>query len=313
MQEGWRVGVVIPAHNEGEHIRNVLETLPDWIDTAIVVNDGSTDNTQGEVESATTDCEVILVSQMNQGVGSAIDAGHRRMLNHLNIPFVSVVMAGDGQMNPDDLRELIAPIIQNKADHVKGDRLSHPDGFNRMPKIRQLASWILAFFTTLAAGQSIRDPQCGYTATSHRIIETWNWRESWKGYGYPNYWLIRLSSNGWRILHAPVASVYRKETSGIKPLHFFLTVGLMMTIEHHRRTFGWLRKRQGFPLTLMAFFAYLMGWGMLLPSNINPVKEVMSTWGAPTFVLVCGFWALAHLFDRRAAASIREARLDASN
>ena len=39
------VGVVIPAHNEERHIKDVLETLPAVVDYAVVVDDGSTDQT----------------------------------------------------------------------------------------------------------------------------------------------------------------------------------------------------------------------------------------------------------------------------
>ena len=46
MQQGWGVGVVIPARNEELHIAGVLETLPPFVDLAVVINDGSTDATE---------------------------------------------------------------------------------------------------------------------------------------------------------------------------------------------------------------------------------------------------------------------------
>ena len=45
MLEGQYIGVVIPARNEEQHIGTVLETLPEFIDMAVVIDDGSTDNT----------------------------------------------------------------------------------------------------------------------------------------------------------------------------------------------------------------------------------------------------------------------------
>ncbi len=56
MLEGLRVGVVVPARDEIEHIRQVIGTLPDFVDVCIVVDDGSSDGTrellQGELASA---------------------------------------------------------------------------------------------------------------------------------------------------------------------------------------------------------------------------------------------------------------------
>ena len=166
MLDGWRVGVVIPARNEEASIREVLETLPKHVDLAVVINDGSTDRTAQEANVAKAPCEVIVLEKTGNGVGASIDAGHRCLLERLARPFVSVVMAGDGQMNPDDMVGLVRPILDGNADHVKGNRKRHTQGYGDMPRYRKLASAVLGFFTSLAAGQSIQDPQCGYTATS---------------------------------------------------------------------------------------------------------------------------------------------------
>ena len=152
-----------------------------------------------------------MVQLPGNGVGSAIDAGHQAMLRSLSEPFVSVVMAGDGQMDPDDLELLIEPVTKNRSDYVKGNRFLHQDGPGNMPLVRKIASMILGFFTTLAAGRHVTDPQCGYTATSSLILRHWNWSKSWKGYGYLNYWLIELSRRSMRVVEVPVKSIYGKK------------------------------------------------------------------------------------------------------
>ena len=82
----------------------------------------------------------------------AIDSGHRRMLERLNEPFVSVVMAGDGQMDPLDLSSLIEPVTNNTTDYVKGNRFDHLEGTGKMPKVRKVASVILGFLPHLPLG-----------------------------------------------------------------------------------------------------------------------------------------------------------------
>tara|TARA_B100000683_G_scaffold270969_1_gene310979 strand:- start:363 stop:1304 length:942 start_codon:yes stop_codon:yes gene_type:complete len=311
MLQGWHIGVVIPARNEEEHVASVIEGLPSFVDIAVVVDDGSDDTTAAQAKNANAPCELAVLDGDGKGVGSAIDMGHQHLLSTFNSMFISVVMAGDGQMNPNDMASLLEPIFNNQADHVKGSRLQHPEGFNRMPTYRQRASKVLAFFTTLAAGQPISDPQCGYTATSSEVLRNWNWQRSWSGYGYPNFWLVNLATQGYRIAERPVQSIYRNERSGIKPIRFFLSVGWMMAVEHHRRNLAWLKPKRLTPHTLFAFFAYFLGWSALLPFLSNDLEQELFARGVPAIVMGLFFWTMAHLFDRAATRVHKELRRSA--
>jgi len=312
MHHGRRIGVVIPARNEEEHIVDVLANLPGMVDLAVVVNDGSTDKTGELASQANAPCEVVVLEGNGDGVGASIDRGHCHLLDHWEAPFISVVVAGDGQMNPDDMEALIQPIMANEADHVKGNRALHTEGYNRMPKQRQRATAVLSWFTTLAAGQPIGDPQCGYTATCSEVLKAWNWDRSWAGYGYPNYWLINLAKQGYRLAEVPVQSIYRNEVSGIKPFSFFCSVGWMMAVEHHRRNIAWLNPRFLAPHTLFALMAYLLGWSAALPFFTNDLEIELVSRGIHPLLLTLFFWILAHLFDRGATRVHRELRLNAT-
>ena len=287
MLEGQYIGVVIPARNEEHHIQSVLETLPEFIDIAVVIDDGSSDATYQLAESTQTLFEKRILRTDGIGVGGAIDLGHQHLLENLQQPFISVVMAGDGQMDPNDLNSLLEPIISGDADFVKGNRMMNDDDIKQMPKTRRRASKILSVLTTLASGRKTTDPQCGYTASSSKLLKQWNWNKSWKGYGYPNYWLIHLSSAGWNIQDVPVRAIYGSEISGIKPKSFFFNVGLMMTKEHHKRCFSHLKKS---PLMWFAFVAYLAGYA----SIFLLMKSPFALLALPLF------WWAAHRVDRLA-------------
>ena len=250
MYDGMMVGVVIPARNEAEHLTEVLSTIPDFVDKVVVVDDGSTDGT-GKLA-----VNVELVTLTGEGVGAAIDAGHRRMLELFDQEFVSVVIAGDGQMDPSDMENLISPIIEGKAHHSKGERL---DRAGKMPFYRRIGTFLLAILTTLACGQNISDPQCGYTATSSKVLNTWDWDKSWKGYGYPNWWLMRLAENGWRIKHVPVRAIYTGQRSGIKVSTFLPKVSLMLLIGLHSRIIRNTIKKPS-TLLVITWATYLTGW-----------------------------------------------------
>ena len=312
MKGEYRIGVVIPARNEERFIQKVVETLPTFVDLAVVINDGSTDETQSILEAMESSEKVDIIKLDGEGVGAAIDAGHQYLLQHWpDQLFISVVMAGDGQMNPDDMEALLRPVIGNAADHAKGDRFAHPNGIESMPNIRRRASQILSFFTGLASGQTTPDPQCGYTATHSDILREWNWKDSWKGYGYPNFWLIRLSTLGYRISHVPVESIYGNEKSGIRQLSFLTKVGFMMAYRHHHRNISWLFSSRITPHTIFAAVAYLIGWIALLPSiSTDLERELVGRGVAPLFITIVA-WSIAHVFDKGATRTVQELRMNA--
>jgi len=312
MRKEWHVGVVIPAKNEENFIENVINSIPPFVDCIVVVNDGSSDNTQSVVENmAKINPKIDLINLAGYGVGNAIDTGHQKMLEILEKPFVSVVMAGDGQMDVDDLSSVIEPIIENKADHVKGNRFHHHSGTENMPTIRKYASALLGLFTTLAAGRHVTDPQCGYTATSDVVLEQWNWEASWKGYGYPNYWLIELSKLSFRLKEVPVKSVYGDEKSGIVNSTFFISVGLMMFIMHHKRCFSMLFSKSVAPHTILSFTAYVIGWIAIIPGISTDLERELTSGYLSKIILVLFCWICAHIFDRLAVISRTELKFNA--
>jgi glycosyltransferase involved in cell wall biosynthesis len=281
MFEGWNVGVVVPARDEEEYLPEVLSTMPSIVDLVVVVDDGSTDGTADVVKDAD------LVTLDGEGVGAAIDAGHQHLLAKMERPFISVVMAGDGQMDPADLPALLKPIVESKAHHVKGERINRA---GKMPLLRRFGTALLSFFTTLACGQSIRDPQCGYTATAHEVLVQWDWETSWKGYGYPNWWLMHLTMEGWHIAHVPVKAVYGDQNSGISIPSFFLKVSAMLFVGLHKRQFDWLPGViSSHPIPLILASAYILGW-------LGIVYAISGKTIALLFTII--LWWSAHRLDR---------------
>ncbi len=273
MYEGMSIGVVIPARNEAEHLPSVLSGIPSFVDKIVVVDDGSTDGT-GDLVG---DAELIRLS--GHGVGAAIDSGHQHLLKIIDGDFISVVMAGDGQMDPNDMEGLISPIISDQAHHTKGERL---DRAGKMPLHRRIGTFLLSLLTTLACGQTIRDAQCGYTATSSKVLRSWDWNSSWKGYGYPNWWLMHLSEKGWRIAHVPVRAIYEGQKSGIKLVTFLPKVSVMLLIGLHVRIIRNTLNNPSLAL-IITWATYLIGW------VYNPLLFVVT-----------------HLSDRIHVSSIRK-------
>jgi len=221
MIDDRRIFVVVPARDEGRFVTRVVRTMPDFVDGVVVVDDGSADDTGA---CAMVAGAVVVRRDRDHGVGAAIVAGYRRALDEG--ADVVAVMAGDAQMDPADLWAVVTPVVRGETDYVKGNRFAHPRARD-MPLHRRLGSAALARVTSVAAGATFRDSQCGYTAISARCLEGLDLDRVWPRYGYPNHLLIALAAGGWRVTEVPVRPVYGDEQSGLRPRHLVLILGVI--------------------------------------------------------------------------------------
>ena len=233
----WRnakITVIVPAFNEADHIGLVLRSMPDYVDRVWVIDDASRDGTAQRASQLGDPRVRVIRHAKNLGVGMALCTGYRAALAEQTE--VIAVMAGDGQMHPDDLAALLAPVVAGEADYAKGDRLSHPDVVRRMPLARWIGNHVLSFWTRLATGLALQDSQCGYTALHRRAAERLCWRELWPGYGYPNDLLGQLAELGARVRDVVVRPVYADETSGIRLHHALFVIPYVLARVLIRRT-----------------------------------------------------------------------------
>lgn len=259
MIDNSRICVSIPAYKEERFIAQVLETLPDFVDEIVVVDDGSPDRT-GEIvsEKALGDPRIHLVSHSsNMGLGQTLIDGYVRSLE-LDVDVIAV-MAGDGQMAPEDLRSVVDPIVQKDADYVKGNRLLRQEVVERMPRYRLVGNAFLTLITKFATGYwKSMDPQCGYTAISREALSTIPITTMTKGYGYNAHILNMLNLANFRVSDVEVEPVYRDEVSYIKLRKYVPMIVRLLT----RLFFGRLIKkyfvRDFHPVVLMYLLSFLL-------------------------------------------------------
>jgi glycosyltransferase involved in cell wall biosynthesis len=215
MYRDLRVAVVVPAYNEVRLIGKTIRTMPGFVDHVIVIDDCSTDGTSDAAVSVGDPRLRLIRHQRNTGVGGAILDGHRRALE-LDAD-VSVVMAGDAQMDPRYLPDLLDPIADGEADFTKANRFFSRTSFTGMPKHRVFGSVILSFMTKASSGYwHLFDPQNGYTATAARALRSIALDRVATGYEFENDLLIRLSIANVRARDVPIPAVYGAEVSGMR-------------------------------------------------------------------------------------------------
>jgi len=266
MYKGRSVAVVIPAYNEERLIGRVIDTMPTFVDWIVVVDDGSSDRTVDEVRNrseALGNRLVLLEHERNQGVGGAISTGYIWARDH-EID-ATAVMAGDAQMDPEELPSLLDPVIEGGGDYTKGNRLLSGEAWRLMPKRRYLGNAGASFLTKVASGYwHIADSQCGYTVISKRALELIPIGAIYKRYGMPNHLLVMLNIYDLRVRDVVVRPIYKiGEKSGFEPLVMIPKLGWLLFKWFHWRIFQKYVIRDFHPLVLFYSLAGLLGWTTL--------------------------------------------------
>lgn len=114
-----RCVVVIPAFNEEKAIGKVIQEIPkDRVHEIVVVNNGSTDNTEMVARAA----GATVLTESLPGYGRACLKGISYVKQLKLPPDIIVFMDGDHSDYPEELEKLIEPIINGQADLVIGSR-----------------------------------------------------------------------------------------------------------------------------------------------------------------------------------------------
>jgi glycosyltransferase involved in cell wall biosynthesis len=259
------ISVVVPAHNEEKLIGNVLKTIPAFVDHIVVVDDASSDRTGEIVKSKQEgDPRITYVRHPeNTGVGGAIATGYK-WARDKGID-ISVVMAGDAQMDPRDLPSLLNPIADGEVDYAKGNRLFTGKAWRVIPKSRYFGNAILSFLTKIASGYwHIADSQSGYGAIALQVLKVIDLEGIYKRYGMPNDLLVKLNIYHFRVRDVPINPIYGiGEKSGLKIYKVVFTLSFLLL-----KLFFWRLKekyviRDFHPLVLF----YLLGF-VLTPIGV---------------------------------------------
>jgi len=258
MYKDKTVAVVVPAYNEEKLIGRVIETIPDFVDHLVIVDDLSTDGTtevvEGYLENA-NDHIVLIQLEENHGVGGAIAEGYKWCRDH-HIQ-ATAVMGGDAQMDPEDLPALLDPVVSGEVDYSKGNRLFTGEAWQKIPKIRYMGNAVLSLLTKIASGYwHVADSQTGYTVANHKVLSTIDLDGIYKRYGMPNDMLVKLNIYNFRVRDVEIKPIYGiGEKSGFRPLLIIPKFSWLLTRLFFYRIFQKYIIRDFHPLV----FFYLSG------------------------------------------------------
>jgi glycosyltransferase involved in cell wall biosynthesis len=163
------IDVVIPCYRVRQQLAAVVRAClaQPFVRKVIVVDDACPDDSASAIETDLLSLDRIWIIRhaANQGVGGAMLSGYRHAFHH--DADIVVKVDGDGQMPPERIAKLIAPLLRKQADYTKGNRFYSPKHLSGMPKMRLFGNAMLSLVNKISSGYwSIIDPTNGFTALS---------------------------------------------------------------------------------------------------------------------------------------------------
>lgn len=218
-----RYFIVIPAFNESETIRKVVQKTLRYSNNVIVVDDGSTDDTIMKVADLPI---TILQNHFNKGKAATLVRGFKYALAKKADAVIS--LDGDDQHDADDIPKLIAAQEQYENKLIIGGRLKNNE---EAPSHRLWANRFADFWVSWAAGHYIQDSQSGFRCYPARILKTTHAAHGkYSGFVFETAIIINAARKNFQTNVIPIKSRYPKtrRTSHYQPWRDITKVVLMI-------------------------------------------------------------------------------------
>jgi glycosyltransferase involved in cell wall biosynthesis len=212
-----KILICIPAFNEAKSITDIIIKAKQYGDEVIVYDDGSSDDTY---QVATSAGASVIRNPENKGYGVAIRSLFQAAKE--KDADIMVTLDSDGQHNPDQISELIAPLKQG-YDLVIGSRYLRNDDKVKVPRLRSFGIRTITKLTQSASYKGITDSQSGFRAYNKTALSTINLFQD--GMSVSTEILLRASEKKLSIIEVPITINYDlADTSTHNPLSHGISV-----------------------------------------------------------------------------------------
>jgi len=211
--------VCIPAYNAQSTISEAVKRCQKFADLVLVINDGSSDNTEEVAGKAGAD---IITHRKNRGYGGAIKTALEEGLKRN--ARVTITFDADLQHNAKDIPKIIEPILSNESDIVIGSRF-----LEKNTGVKTYRKFGIRFITSLVrlfSGNNIRDAESGFRGYSIDSLKQLIPMLETEGMGMSAEILLKASVSKLKIVEVPRKEMYPEnvQTSSQNPLKHGLSV-----------------------------------------------------------------------------------------
>jgi glycosyltransferase involved in cell wall biosynthesis len=214
---------IIPAYGEGRFIAGVVRRVSQYIDSILVVDDGSRDQTAAEAEAAGAR---VVRHQTNLGKGAALKTGLQSAAA-LGAEYF-LFLDGDGQHDPSDIPAFIDAMNGSDCDLIVGNRMLN---LSAMPLIRRWTNQCMSWQIGRLCGVPIPDSQCGFRLVRKNVLPVLMAPSN--RFEFESESIILAVRRGFKLGFVPVRTIYKDQNSKIRPLSD--TIRYLRLINRYRR------------------------------------------------------------------------------
>ena len=233
MYKEMTIAVAIPCYKVEQHLEQVVQGLPAFVDKVLLVDDCSPDGTPALVDRLADGNRILAIHhERNLGVGGAMKTAFRKAME-LGTDVV-VKLDGDGQMDAS----FIAPLVEalEKSEFAKGNRLFDRRMLRHMPAVRRVGNMGVGFMVKAASGYwNVSDPVNGFFAIRTSTLRQMDLDRVANRYFFESSMLIEMHYTGARISEVTMPAIYGDE-------HSNLSVGKTLFSFPPRLIAAWLRR-----------------------------------------------------------------------
>ena len=147
------IKVIIPAYNEADSIAHVINEIPKIVDEVIVVSNNSSDDTESNAKNA----GATVLTEPQKGYGYACLKGMDYIAKQLTKPDIIVFLDGDYSDYPEELTQIVAPILENQIDFVIGARVKRLRESGSMTSPQIFGNWLATSLMRIMFGSTFTD------------------------------------------------------------------------------------------------------------------------------------------------------------
>ena len=211
MINGKRVAVVMPAYNAEKTLEATVREIPDLVDTRILVDDYSTDNT---VQLAQSMGLLVYVHDRNYGYGRNQQTCYREAL--AAGADVVIMVHPDYQYTPLLITAMASMVAYDVYDVVLGSRIIGGQALRGgMPFYKYVANRFLTAFENLFLGVKLSEYHTGYRAFSRKVLTELPLLENSDDFVFDNQMLAQCVYFGFSIGEVSCPTKYFEEASSI--------------------------------------------------------------------------------------------------